>query len=275
MFVVYVSAIALTFVNVFPTYYMAISAFKTTSDFYARYPLLIPFIQFHPTLIDFQELIGLENPSWLHALFNSGAEASLTATVAVAVALLGAYSLARHRTRFARYVRGYFFLSQMVGGFFVLVPLFVVVNGAKLFDTYFGVMVPFLAFNLPFAIMLLTSFFVNLNPSLEEAAQIDGCSRLSAFRRIALPLAYPAALAAWLFVFLAVWGDWAVTNTFTQIAARTAVPVIYNLYINPFGSFFVPALMAAMLIMTVPPTAVFIVFRTRFIQGLTGGAVKG
>ncbi len=271
---IYAVAAVLTFVNAFPTYWIFISSFKSLAELTQRFPTFFPVA---PTTYSYNLLFTLSNPDFGHILFNSAAIAVATASVTIVSALLGAYSLARYKLRFGfgSKARGYFLFSQMIGGFFVLIPLYVVIKALGVYDTYIAVILPFLAFSLPFSIMLLNSYFSTLDVRMEEAAMIDGCSRLGALWRIALPLSLPGAFTAWLFVFLSVWTDFAIDLTFTQNAARTAVPSIWVLYTSPFGNIFAPALFALIVIVLIPPTIVFSIFQRRFIEGLTGGALKG
>lgn len=212
---------------------------------------------------------GFARPIW-----NSVLVSGLTTALAVPVAALCAYALARLRLRRKSLLLALVLAVSMFPQISVVAPLYLLLRELRLIDTYPGLVLPYVTFATPLAIWLLTGFFRQLPPELEDAALIDGAGRLRILRDIVAPLAAPALASTAILTFLYAWNEFLFALTFTTDPARHTVPVAIALF---RGRYQVPwgQVLAAAVIATIPVALVVIAFQRRIVAGLTAGALKG
>jgi ABC-type glycerol-3-phosphate transport system permease component len=205
---------------------------------------------------------------------NSMIVAGATTALAVPAAALCAYALARMRMR-----GGPLLLAAMLGvamfpQISIVPPLYLTFRALGLLDTYAGLVVPYLTFSTPLAVWMLTGLFRQLPRDLEEAAMMDGASRLRALRDIVLPIAAPAVASTALLVFLYCWNEFLFAFSFTLGPDRYTVPVAITLF---RGRYQVPwgQVLAGAVIATIPVALLVLAFQRRIVAGLTAGALKG
>jgi multiple sugar transport system permease protein len=159
----------------------------------------------------------------------------------------------------------------------IAAPVFKLWTDVGLYNTYVGLIIPNLCFALPLAVYILTTFLRKVPRELEEAALVDGATRMQAFRRVLLPLAVPGLVTAGLLTFIATWNEFLFAITLTSGPQARTVPVAISMFTGEHGSREVPlgTITAASVIITVPLVALVIVFQRRIVAGLTAGAVKG
>lgn len=206
-------------------------------------------------------------------VLNSVVISVLTAVVALAFSITTAYAFARFRFRGSAALLMLVVMSQMLPGSSILIPLFQVIRSFGLLDTHAGMVLVYTGFAIPFCTWLLNGYFRAIPEELEQAALIDGCSRLAVLYRIVLPLAAPAIIAVGTFAFLLSWNEFTFAFVFTKSRALT-IPVgmrgaFLGQYVNKYDLLF-----AASLIFSLPPIALFVSLQKYFVQGLTAGAVK-
>ncbi|MDW8072343.1 MAG: carbohydrate ABC transporter permease, partial [Anaerolineae bacterium] len=165
-------------------------------------------------------------------------------------------------------------LARAVPGIALSLPLFVLFARLGLSDSILGMIITYVALNVPFTAWLMDGFFRAIPPELDEAALIDGCSRWSAFLRVDLPLALPGAAASGIFAFLTAWNEFALANVITRTpASRTFPPALYE-FTGQFVSDWRG--MCAMSVMMLVPAIIFVALVQRqLMTGLTSGAMKG
>jgi multiple sugar transport system permease protein len=146
--------------------------------------------------------------------------------------------------------------------------------GLQIIDTYYGLIIPYVAIFTPMSIWVMRGFFANLPSELEEAARIDGCSRFQAFRLIMLPLATPGVIATGIFIFLTAWDELMLASVLTTSAKVQTIPIGIRLFIGRIQNRFDLTMMAA-LVITIPVAIIFFALQKYFVQGMTAGAVKG
>ncbi|MCC6398170.1 MAG: carbohydrate ABC transporter permease [Bacteroidetes bacterium] len=166
-----------------------------------------------------------------------------------------------------------FLLSQMLPGASVIVPLFQLLTDAGLYDTLLGLTLTHASVLLPFAIWLLYGFFCGIPREVEEAALIDGCSRLAALRKVLLPLALPGLGATALFSFLGSWNEFFFALILTSSDTTRTVPVGIGLFVGEYTDIWNQMSAAAMLF-SLPPLLVFLAMRKTFVKGLVAGSIK-
>ncbi|WP_238016942.1 carbohydrate ABC transporter permease [Dactylosporangium sp. AC04546] len=260
----------LTVYSLAPFYWMVVSSLRGEQDILSNAPLPAA-----PTLANYADVLG-GNARFLLALRNSAVIASVTTLLALVMAVSAAYALARLRFRGKGLVLGTVLSAAMFPGISLVTPMFKLFSDWGLIDTYPALVVPDLSFALPLAVWVLTSFFIDLPWGLEEAAQIDGCSRPQAFRRVILPIAAPAVFTTTILVFITVWNEYLVASSMSLTSDASPVTVAIarlagsSQFQQPFGQ-----QMAAGVVVCVPIVLVVLLFQRRIIAGLTAGAVKG
>ncbi len=205
---------------------------------------------------------------------NSLVVSGLSTILCVVVAALAAYALARLKLRGRTFLTTAVIVFSMFPVVSLIVPLFKLLRGANLLNTYPALILPYTALSLPVAILVLVAFFSSIPRDLEAAAMVDGCSRVSALWRVVVPLSAPGMVTAALLVFVNSWNEFLLALSFnTKLDMRT-VSVGVNLYQGEF-SFPWPLISAAIIVGVVPIVALIVIFQRRFVAGLTAGAVKG
>jgi ABC-type glycerol-3-phosphate transport system permease component len=204
---------------------------------------------------------------------NSLIVASSATVLTLAIGSLAGFAFSRFEFRGKRVLLLVFLLSQMLPGASVIVPLFQLVSDAGLYDTYTGLILIHTAILLPFVIWLLYGFFTAIPREVEDAALIDGCSRLSALRRVILPLALPGLGATALFAFLGSWNEFFFALILTNSDATRTIPVGIGLFVGEYQDVW-NQMAAAAVLFSFPPMVLFLLTRKTFIKGLAAGAVK-
>jgi ABC-type glycerol-3-phosphate transport system permease component len=220
----------------------------------------------------YQALFG--ERGFLLPVRNSIVVAALTTAVTLPTAVLCAYAVARLRFPGRRALLALVLAVSMFPQVSIVSPLYLILRTLRLLDSYPGLVLPYVTFAAPLAIWLLTGFFRQLPPELEEAALIDGASRLRALREVVLPLAAPGVATAAILTFLYSWNEFLFALSFTSGSERQTVPVAIALF---RGRYQVPwgQILAATVVATIPVALLVIAFQRRIVAGLTAGATKG
>jgi multiple sugar transport system permease protein len=213
---------------------------------------------------------------FLDALRNSVVIAIIATLVAVVLASFAAYAISRLRFRGKRVLLGASLMVAMFPQISLVTPMFNVERTIHLFDTWWGLVIPYIAFSLPLAIYILSSFFREIPRDLERAAEMDGATPMQAFVRVIAPLAMPGLVTASILVFLFCWNDFLFAISFTSTNNSRTVPAAIAFFTgnssfeNPIGN-----IAAAAVIITIPILVFVLFFQRRIVAGLTSGAVKG
>jgi multiple sugar transport system permease protein len=230
-----------------------------------------------PSSITFDNYRGIFRGNFFSsALINSVGIGLLTTVIAVVVGAMAAYAVARLDFPGKRVLIGAVLLISMFPAISLVTPLFDIERRIGLFDTWPGLIVPYIAFALPLAIYTLSAFFREIPWDLEKAAKIDGATPGQAFRKVIAPLAAPGIVTAAILVFIFAWNDLLLALSLTATKAAITAPVaIANFtgssqFEEPTGS-----IAAGAMVITVPIIVFVLVFQRRIVAGLTSGAVKG
>jgi multiple sugar transport system permease protein len=217
---------------------------------------------------------ALEQYGLLRYIGNSVIVASATTLVSIAIASAAAYALARFKLH---WLRSYLILLLMISMFPQIAtagPVWRILHHLDWLNTYHGIVAAYISLSLPFAIWVLTTFFKELPYEIEEAALIDGCTRLQALRRVMFPLAAPGLFTAAILVFIHAWNEFFFALIVLTYPARQTLPVGIALfpgeYTMPWGEIAAASTMA-----TLPLILVTLICQRRIVQGLSAGAVKG
>ena len=186
---------------------------------------------------------------------------------------LAAFAFARFRFSGKRFILLIFLLSQMLPGASVIIPLFQLVTVAGLYDTLFGLILVHTAIMLPFVIWLLYGFFSGIPKEVEDAALIDGCSKVTALWKVILPLALPGLGATALFAFLGSWNEFFFSLLLTTSDSARTIPVGIGLFVGEFQDVW-NQMSAAAVLFSIPPLLLFLAMRKTFVKGLAAGAIQ-
>src|SRR5712692_1241435 len=252
---IYIPLLALLAVTLFPFYWMAITSFKSASELFdfSVSPLWVR----EPTLALYQDLFTKTNfPHWA---FNTALVAIVSTLISLFCSVLAGYSLARLRYRGA---------DSIGWGTFVIREL-------HLFNNLWSLILTYPTFLIPFCTWMLMGFFKGIPRELEEAALVDGATRIQAMLRIAIPLAVPGILAAALFAFTLSWNEFLYSLIFLNDSLVKTIPVGVTQELIHGDEFFWGELMAAALLGSVPVAVLYSFFVDYFVAGMTAGAVKG
>jgi multiple sugar transport system permease protein len=208
------------------------------------------------------------------SLLNSVIIASSTVAISMTVGVFGAYALARVRFRGSRAALLVFLSTYMVPPIALVIPLYLIMVRLHLLNTRLGLIIVYCTFATPFVLWIMGNYFQTIPRDLEDAARIDGCSRIGALFRVILPLARPGLISTMLFAFLIAWDEFLYALIFTSTTAAKTIPVAIaeftGRYTTDFGLQAAGGLLAAL-----PPVLIAVVFQRYIVGGLASGAVKG
>ncbi len=217
--------------------------------------------------------------AWKIGKFNSYMINSLIITftkvpIGLFVAAMAAFAFSRLKFRFQKILFLIVVMGSMIPIQVCLGPIFQVTLKMKLLSTYIGLLLPYIAFGLPYHIFLFNGFFKSLSVEMDEAALIDGCSKFGLFWRIILPLSLPILGATFILDFVATWNEFAIALVLLQDNATWTLPLGLMGFKGFFSTDYGP-LNSAILIGILPVVIVYLMFQRFFVTGLTAGAVKG
>jgi multiple sugar transport system permease protein len=226
---------------------------------------------FTPTLQNYRDVLG--EGSFTRYLTNSLFVGIVSTIITLVLGCMAAYGLARFRFKGRKTLAYTTLLLRTVPLAVLAVPVFMVWSQAGLINSLWGLILLYVAVNLPFAIWLLYGFILQVPQELEEAAAIDGCGPIQVFYKVVLPLIKPGIAAASIFTFRIAWNEFILALVLTDRATRT-LPVATSLYITDIGVDW-GKIMALASLIAIPPLIFTFIAARQIITGLTAGAVKG
>ena len=260
-----------------PIFWLVISSISTRAELLATPPHWIPT---HPTLKNYIDIFTPGSTTsevartFKITLLNSLMVASTVTIISLVVGSLAAYALARIKFPFRKGVLMTILGTRMIPEISMVIPLYILASKIQILNTPYVLMATYLAFALPFAIWLLTSFFQTIPVEMEEAARMDGCSRLRSLVQIVLPVSTPGLVSTAVFVFLLAWDEFFFSLIFTSTVAAKTVPVAIAEFTGRYAVD-ITAMMAGGVLAAIPPVILSLIFQRYIVSGLTAGAVKG
>lgn len=254
---------------VFPLYWIVITSLKPQKEIFS-FPL-----KYWPSELTFQNYINIIKISKFHIYIGNSLLISLSAAaIVVCIAVLSAYVLARYKFRSHRQVMLGFFLTQMLPGFVALAPLYLLMTKLGLINSRISLILMYTVGLIPFSTILLKGFFERIPSSLEEAAMIDGCSRMSALIRVIMPVMLNGIAATFIFAFVQNWNELFMAVMFIDDESLKTLPVAMNSFVMKFDVDW-GAMSAGTVLSVIPTVALFALAQRFIVEGLTQGAVKG
>jgi trehalose/maltose transport system permease protein len=254
--------------SAFPLYWAVLSSFTPEAKLFEA-PSLLP----GTLVLDHYRALFTQRNFWI-PIRNSLVVAGSTTVFCVTLGAFCAYALARLQFRGKVPLLGFILAVGMFPQISVVSPLYLLLRSLHLINTYPGLILPYLTFAMPLTVWLMVGFFRQLPAELEEAAMVDGASRLRAFGEVIIPLALPGVATTAILTFVYSWNEFLFALSFTLGPERQTVPVAIALF---RGMYQVPwgQILAAAVVATAPVTLLVLAFQRRIVQGLTAGAVKG
>jgi N,N'-diacetylchitobiose transport system permease protein len=261
--------IAVSLVLVFPVYWMVSTAFKPDSGIISDTPQWIPL---HPTLKHFTD--AMREPYFWENVKNSLIIVLATVAIAMVLAFLAAVALAKYRFTGLKVFIVLMIGIQMLPQAGLIIPLYVVLARYHQVNALSGVIITYLTFVLPFAVWTLRGFIISIPKELEEAALVDGNSRVGAFTRILLPLIAPGLVATSVFAFISCWNEYIFARVMLNDQSKQTVTVWLSYFLGTSKHTDWGALMAGSTLIAIPVVVFFLLVQRKISFGLTAGAVK-
>jgi multiple sugar transport system permease protein len=218
----------------------------------------------------------LHSSQFIRPLINSIGIGLISTFIAVVLASMAAYAVARLAFPGKSVLIGMALLIAIFPQISLITPLFSIERALGLFNTWPGLIIPYVAFGLPLGIYILSAFFREIPWELEKAAKMDGATPFQAFTKVIAPLAAPGMVTTAILVFLACWNDFLFAISFTSTTAARTAPAAMQ-YFSGGSVFTIPTgpIAAAAVVITIPIIIFVLFFQRRIVAGLTSGAVKG
>ncbi|MCI8895574.1 MAG: carbohydrate ABC transporter permease [Lachnospiraceae bacterium] len=254
---------------VLPVYWMVITSFKTSAEV-----LDLQNISYFPRKFTLENYAGLFSQYDYSVLLKNSLMVSVTSALVVTFfSMFGGYSLARFQFKGKQTVVLFFLITQMIPAILVIIPVYVAFSRMGLVNSYLGLFVYYVACNLPFCAITMRSFFERIPVTLEEAAKIDGCSRMQALFKVVFPIMFPGIVSVFVFGFIGAWNELIAGTIFISTPDMWTIPVGLKTLIGKYNVEW--GMLTAGGVMALLPTAVMFAVMQKFIvEGLTSGAVK-
>ena len=254
----------------FPLFWMVISSFKSTAEFYARPPTFLP------TAWTLQHYRDLFVQTSFGTYFLNSLIVALGATgLSLLVGGVGAYALSRFKYRSIVIFSQCTLLAYMLPEVLVVIPLYVYIVRLGLADTLISLIVSNMAFTLPLTLWYMRAYFNAIPITLEESAMVDGCTRLGALRRVVLPLAVPGLVSTGVFAFNHAWNEFLFALVFTSSERNKVLTLGLATWIGQDNIYSWGMLLAAAVMITIPVLVFYLLVQRQLVVGLAGGGMKG
>ena len=263
-------AAAIVILNgVFPALWILFTSLKTEGELTQK---PITYWPHEPTVANF--ISAFQDQPLLTFLTNSLIVAGLSTLLSLFISALAAYAIARLRLRFRGLILTAIIGVSMFPLVTLMVPLFEIMRSLGLLNSYWALVLPYTVLNLPICTLMMVSFFQDIPRDIENAAMLDGCTRLSALWRIVLPLAAPGVATAAILAFVNSWDEFLLALSMNSAVAYRTLPVGIQLYQGEFA-FPWPIISAALVVAIVPIVVLIVIFQEKVVSGLTSGGLKG
>jgi multiple sugar transport system permease protein len=267
----YASIVLTMVVTLFPFFVMFVTSITPDGAIYADNPSLLPS---SVTLDQYVAILTGGTFPFVTYFVNSAIVATATATFSLVVGVVGAYSFTRLEYPGNDFIRRAVVVVYMLSAITVIVPLFQLVARLGLVNTRLSLLVTYLVSTLPLTLYMLWNYFQSIPVEIEEAALLDGYSRVETIFRVIIPLSLPVLVAAFLFAFKIAWNEYIFASVFLKTQAKLTLPIgieqINSQFENVWGQ-----VMAASFLTTLPIIVMFLYLERYMVEGLTAGAVEG
>lgn len=260
----------------FPVIWLGIISFKSHTELYA---LPIKYLPEEPTVEAYRQIFSRATYAgqalpWQNYLLNSALVAGTSTFIVICFASLAGYGFSRFKFRGNKALLTTLILTRMLPGPALMLPIYVMISSYGLCDSLLGLVLVYTAFGLPITTWLISGFFNAVPRELEEAAFIDGCSRLRAFIHVVLPMTWIGIISVGTYQFVGCWSEFAFASILLESQKIRTAPVGLANFMFLFGTAFFNRVGAAGITMAIPITIIFLVFQRHFIRGFLAGSLK-
>jgi multiple sugar transport system permease protein len=265
----YVVLAGLVFGALFPFYWMGLTSLRQGKQVFVKEQVLVP----RDLTLENYQFIFTERPTgrWMR---NSVIMAFSSSTLSVIIGVLAGYSIVRLKFRGNRTIARGVLFTYLLPSSLLFIPMFILMFNLRLTEGRWGLLLAYLSFNVPFCTWLILGYFRSIPEELEDAARIDGCTRMGVLARIVLPLAAPGIVTAFIFGFTNSWNEFLYAIVLVNRRDLMTLPTGLGSYV--IGDIFLwGPLMATAFVTTLPPVILFIVVQRFIVAGMTLGSVKG
>lgn len=268
--ITYVLVSIISFFCIFPLIWMIISAFKPKNEIRRAIPTLM--ID-SPTIDNFKRV--LVDAGFINYIKNSFIVSSIACIISMVIAIMAGYALSRYyKKRIVKVSNFAMMLSQMIPGVLLLVPLYMIMQGLKLLESYQGLILAYTTFVIPLCTFMMSSFFDTVPLALEEAAEIDGYNKFQIITKVIIPLSIPSLISTGLYAFINAWNEFMFGYIFISTDKfRTLTPAI--MLFKGANTIDWGGMMAGSVVAVIPVTIIFLFLQKYFLAGLMSGSVKG
>ncbi|MEV6283452.1 carbohydrate ABC transporter permease [Kribbella sp. NPDC051770] len=266
----YVAVLAYLLFLGFPLVWLISASLKSPREFASIDPTFLPQA---PTFRNFSD--ALEEQGLVRSMLNSLQISVATTVLVLIVSLPVAYALARLRSRLRPITNGWILVSQVFPVILIVIPLFVILRQLHLTNTIPGVVIVYMVWSMPFALWMLQGYVAAVPRELEEAASVDGASRVRTIVSIVMPLLRPGLIATAMFTFISAWNEFFFALVLLQDPQLKTLPLVLARFVGAEGQVQFGPLAAASVLATVPSLVFFAFLQRRLTSGLLSGAVKG
>ncbi|MEZ4726103.1 MAG: carbohydrate ABC transporter permease [Caldilineaceae bacterium] len=253
----------------FPVVWMIASSFKSNTEIFAYPPQLIT-----DSFSAIAYQVVLTNPEKVRFFINSYLISLLVTMFTLVVGILAGYSFSRYTFRFKKPLNMMIISVQAVPPITLLIPYFSLIVTLKLHNTYAALILTYMVFTLPYAILMMTGYFNTLPKELDEAVMMDGGSRLMALWRVLVPISIPGIVATGIYTFMQAWNEFLFALTLTKTMDMRTVPVGIQMLMGQH-SYEWNEMMAMSVLGCLPVLLLYLFFQRYFLAGMTAGSVKG
>ncbi len=260
-----------------PILWLLMASLSTQVELFTVPPHWIPQ---HPTLQNYMDIFFPSQAAssvprtFAVSLLNSIKIASTVTLICIVIGSLAAYALVRIPFRLNRSIQLGLIATRMIPEVSLILPLFIIASSLQWINKPIVLIITYMSFALPYAIWLMMAYFQTVPVELEDAARIDGCSRLGILFRVVMPISVPGLVSTAMFVFLLAWDEFFYALIFTSTLAAKTVPVAIAEFIGRYVVN-VNGMMAGGILAAIPPVLVALIFQRYIVSGMTAGAVKG
>jgi raffinose/stachyose/melibiose transport system permease protein len=267
--IVYFLMVLFTFLAIYPIFWLFIQSFKTTQEYLTSSKLALPqtwFVKNYPLTW---------NAGKFGTLFaNSVLYTTVTVATVVIFALMAGFAFAKIKFKITWRFHGLFIIGILLTIQSIVVPLFLLVNMAKLYNTRLGVLIPYIGLGLPMGVYLCTDFIKHIPDALIESARIDGAGYMRIFINIIFPMCTPVAVTLSIITFTSVWNEFMMINILTRSDSLKSLPVGVARFSGALGTDYGKQF-TALVIALIPILIFYGIFRKQITKGVAAGAVKG
>ena len=264
----YIFIFIMIFLAVMPFIYVILTALKSSEQIYDPNQIIPTYI----TLENFRHVLFQSN--FIRYFLNSIFITSVTTVICMVLSVMAAYGLTRYYIWGAEKIKMAVLMTRMFPGILLCIPFYIIMKQLQLIDSYLGLIMMYCSFTLPFAIWNTCAFFNTLPWELEEAAMIDGCSRLRSFYTVIVHVAKPGLFVTALFCFMSSWDEYMYASIFINTTLKKTIQVGMQAFIGQYSVDW-GLLMSAVVISLIPILFFFALVQKNLVDGLSSGAVKG